>query len=182
MQYYENDIRPSTDNHVAPPPGGVDENTAQHMVTYSVAFGVEGNVTSMPSDATSPFAWPAPLTNDALIDDLRHAMPDIALRTSFIVGYPGETEREFRALERFVADWAQDHLDELKANVDPDTGRYEAIAHVDGFNRGLSFVGGHYALVGVSQVRESAIFSGVPITERLDPAQIERLRALGYAD
>lgn len=37
-----------------------------------------------------------------LIEDLRRAMPDIALRTSFIVGYPGETEREFRALERFV--------------------------------------------------------------------------------
>ncbi len=31
------------------------------------------------------------------------------------------------ALERFVADWAQDHLDELKTNVDPDTGRRVAI-------------------------------------------------------
>ena len=38
-----------------------------------------------------------------LIDDLRKAMPDIAIRTSFIVGYPGETETEFRALERFIA-------------------------------------------------------------------------------
>jgi len=37
-----------------------------------------------------------------LIADLREAMPDIALRTAFIVGYPGETEQEFRALERFV--------------------------------------------------------------------------------
>jgi ribosomal protein S12 methylthiotransferase len=37
-----------------------------------------------------------------LVDDLRRAMPDIALRTSFIVGYPGETEVEFRALEQFV--------------------------------------------------------------------------------
>jgi ribosomal protein S12 methylthiotransferase len=37
-----------------------------------------------------------------LIDELRHAMPDIALRTSFIVGYPGETEGEFQALEAFV--------------------------------------------------------------------------------
>jgi len=37
-----------------------------------------------------------------LIDDLRRAMPDIALRTSFIVGYPGETEAEFCALEQFV--------------------------------------------------------------------------------
>ncbi len=31
------------------------------------------------------------------------------------------------ALERFVADWAQDHLDEIKANVSPDTGRRVAI-------------------------------------------------------
>ncbi len=37
-----------------------------------------------------------------LIVDLRDAMPDIALRTSFIVGYPGETEPEFEALLRFV--------------------------------------------------------------------------------
>ncbi len=33
-----------------------------------------------------------------LIADLRQAMPDIALRTAFIVGYPGETEGEFVAL------------------------------------------------------------------------------------
>ncbi|HSJ57018.1 MAG TPA: 30S ribosomal protein S12 methylthiotransferase RimO, partial [Anaerolineae bacterium] len=33
-----------------------------------------------------------------LIADLRSAMPDIALRTSFIVGYPGETRAEFEAL------------------------------------------------------------------------------------
>jgi ribosomal protein S12 methylthiotransferase len=37
-----------------------------------------------------------------LIEDLREAMPDIALRTAFIVGYPGETEAEFAALEAFV--------------------------------------------------------------------------------
>lgn len=38
----------------------------------------------------------------ALIDALREAMPDVALRTSFIVGYPGETEEEFAALEAFL--------------------------------------------------------------------------------
>ena len=37
-----------------------------------------------------------------LLADLRSAMPDIALRTAFIVGYPGETETEFQALESFV--------------------------------------------------------------------------------
>ena len=33
---------------------------------------------------------------------LRAAMPDIALRTTFIVGYPGETEEEFQGLLDFV--------------------------------------------------------------------------------
>jgi ribosomal protein S12 methylthiotransferase len=37
-----------------------------------------------------------------LIADLRRAMPDIALRTAFIVGYPGESEAEFRALEAWA--------------------------------------------------------------------------------
>ena len=50
--------------------------------------------------------------------------------------------------------------------IDPNTGRYEPIAEVPGFTRGLDFAGG-LAFVGLSQVRESAVFSGIPITERL---------------
>jgi len=38
----------------------------------------------------------------ALIARLREAMPEIALRSSFIVGYPGETEEEFAALLDFL--------------------------------------------------------------------------------
>jgi ribosomal protein S12 methylthiotransferase len=45
-----------------------------------------------------------------LVADLREAMPDIALRTSFIVGYPGETEEEFSALLDFVAEMAFDRV------------------------------------------------------------------------
>ncbi len=45
-----------------------------------------------------------------LIADLREAMPDVALRTSFIVGYPGETEPEFEALLRFVAECRFDRV------------------------------------------------------------------------
>ncbi len=37
-----------------------------------------------------------------LLGDLRGAMPDIALRTTFIVGFPGETEEEFAALLEFM--------------------------------------------------------------------------------
>jgi ribosomal protein S12 methylthiotransferase len=39
-----------------------------------------------------------------LIADLRAALPDLALRTSLIVGYPGETEAEFQALLDFVGE------------------------------------------------------------------------------
>ena len=36
------------------------------------------------------------------VEKLRAAMPDIALRTTFIVGYPGETEEEFQGLLKFA--------------------------------------------------------------------------------
>lgn len=39
-----------------------------------------------------------------LVEELRTAMPDLSLRTTFIVGYPGESEAEFRALLDFVAE------------------------------------------------------------------------------
>jgi uncharacterized protein (TIGR03032 family) len=49
--------------------------------------------------------------------------------------------------------------------VDPDTGRYESIAELPGFTRGLDFCG-RFAFVGLSQVRESAVFSGLAITDK----------------
>ena len=54
--------------------------------------------------------------------------------------------------------------------VDQASGRYEPVAAVPGFTRGLDFAG-DLAFVGLSQVRESAIFSGIPITERLTPEE-----------
>jgi uncharacterized protein (TIGR03032 family) len=50
--------------------------------------------------------------------------------------------------------------------VDESTGRLDHITLLPGFTRGLDFVG-PYAFVGLSQVRESAVFSGIPITDRL---------------
>lgn len=52
--------------------------------------------------------------------------------------------------------------------VDLESGRYEPVAVTPGFTRGVDFLG-HIAFVGLSQVRESAVFSGIPITERLLP-------------
>lgn len=46
----------------------------------------------------------------ALIRRLRGAAPDITLRTSIIVGFPGETEDEFRELTDFLAEARFDRL------------------------------------------------------------------------
>jgi ribosomal protein S12 methylthiotransferase len=44
------------------------------------------------------------------IEKLRGAMPEIAIRTTFIVGYPGETEEEFQGLLDFVRDLEFDRV------------------------------------------------------------------------
>src|SRR5262249_58151377 len=50
--------------------------------------------------------------------------------------------------------------------VDLATGKLETVAQLPGFTRGLDFYG-PLAFVGLSKVRDSAAFSGIPISERL---------------
>jgi uncharacterized protein (TIGR03032 family) len=56
------------------------------------------------------------------------------------------------------------------ARVDLATGRLTPVAVLPGFTRGLDFYG-PFAFVGLSKVRETAVFSGLPITERLSEAE-----------
>ena len=44
------------------------------------------------------------------LDKLRHAIPNLAVRTTFIVGYPGETDAEFDGLMQFVRDLQFDRV------------------------------------------------------------------------
>ncbi len=39
-----------------------------------------------------------------LLDQFRNRVPDMAVRTTLIVGYPGETEKQFEELKQFVID------------------------------------------------------------------------------
>jgi ribosomal protein S12 methylthiotransferase len=48
--------------------------------------------------------------NDRLIERLRQALPKAVLRTSFIVGFPGETEEHFQHLLDFVQRHQFDHV------------------------------------------------------------------------
>ena len=47
---------------------------------------------------------------DALLARIRRRVPDVTLRTTFIVGFPGETPAEFDELRAFVADTGFDHI------------------------------------------------------------------------
>ncbi|HTX78541.1 MAG TPA: 30S ribosomal protein S12 methylthiotransferase RimO [Longilinea sp.] len=44
------------------------------------------------------------------LSKMRQAMPQLALRTTFIVGYPGETEAEFQTLLDFISEIKFDHV------------------------------------------------------------------------
>lgn len=67
--------------------------------------------------------------------------------------------------------WYRDRLWLLESGtgaigfIDDATGKFETVATMPGFTRGLTFTG-PLAWVGLSQVRESAVFGGIPIAER----------------
>jgi 2-methylthioadenine synthetase len=55
------------------------------------------------------------------LDKLRRAVPEIALRTTFIVGFPGETDAEFDALLRFVEEVQFDRVGVFVYSYEADT-------------------------------------------------------------
>jgi ribosomal protein S12 methylthiotransferase len=55
------------------------------------------------------------------LEKMRTAMPDLALRSTFIVGYPGETEAEFQTLLDFIEDVRFDRLGTFQFSFEPGT-------------------------------------------------------------
>jgi ribosomal protein S12 methylthiotransferase len=53
--------------------------------------------------------WQAGVTSE-LLRRIREQLPDAVLRTTFIVGFPGETEEHFQHLLNFVAEQRFDHV------------------------------------------------------------------------
>lgn len=52
---------------------------------------------------------------------MRNAMNDLAIRTTFIVGYPGETDEEFQALYDFVKETRFDRVGAFQFSFEPGT-------------------------------------------------------------
>ncbi len=58
---------------------------------------------------------------ETIIGRLRESMPGLVLRTTFIVGFPGETEAEFQEMADFVAATKFERLGVFTYSLEPDT-------------------------------------------------------------
>ena len=65
-----------------------------------------------------------------LLDRVRKAIPAVALRTSFIVGFPGETEAAFTNLVGFVREQRFDRLGVFTYSREENTAAYELVDQV----------------------------------------------------
>ena len=67
----------------------------------------------------------------SLISKIRSKVPDAIIRTSLIVGFPGETEEEFLELKDFVEDARFERLGVFTYSREEDTPAYNLDNHVD---------------------------------------------------
>lgn len=68
---------------------------------------------------------------EALLKKLRSKMPDIAIRTSIIVGFPGETEADFEELRVFLKDARLDRVGVFTYSREEDTPAYSMENQID---------------------------------------------------
>jgi ribosomal protein S12 methylthiotransferase len=67
---------------------------------------------------------------EELIAKLRQAMPQLALRTTFIVGFPGETEAEFDELAAYIQESRFERLGVFPYSLEPGTPAEKLPGHV----------------------------------------------------
>lgn len=66
----------------------------------------------------------------ALVRRIREGIPGVALRTTFIVGFPGETEEHFAELLRYVEEEPFEHLVVFPFEREPDTAAWDMTPRV----------------------------------------------------
>ncbi len=66
-----------------------------------------------------------------MLDDLRTRIPGVALRTTFITGFPGEQEEHFQHMLDFVKDIEFDHVGVFAYSDEPGTTAYELDDKID---------------------------------------------------
>jgi ribosomal protein S12 methylthiotransferase len=56
------------------------------------------------------YLYPTTITDERLLDRIRTRVPGVTLRTTFIVGFPGETSDDYAELQSFVKTVGFDHM------------------------------------------------------------------------
>ncbi len=64
------------------------------------------------------------------INKLRKAVPDIVIRTSLMVGFPGETEEQFQELMSFVKEFALDNIGIFTYSMEKESASAEYVDHI----------------------------------------------------
>jgi ribosomal protein S12 methylthiotransferase len=104
-------------------PSGVGEELAEALATLP---GVLPYL-DMPVQHASPRIlrsmgrWPSPVALRRLVRQLRATVPGIALRTTILVGFPGELRRDIDMLKRFLCDMCFDHVGVFAYSREPGT-------------------------------------------------------------
>lgn len=60
-----------------------------------------------------------------LLEKIKNLIPDVTLRTSLMVGFPGETEKQFEELVKFIKDVEFDHLGVFAYSAEEGTPAYD---------------------------------------------------------
>jgi uncharacterized protein (TIGR03032 family) len=126
-----------------------------HLNGLALAEGRPKYVTAM-AESDTPQGWrPEKLKSGCLIDVATGA---IAAR-GFAMPHSPRVHRG--------RIWLLDSGTGRLVTVEPTTGHVETVVELPGYTRGLALCG-HLAFVGLSKIRETAVFGGVPIASRLD--------------
>lgn len=92
-------------------PGHITPRLIETMARYpQVVHYIDVPLQHAHPDTLARMKRPNIIVTRKMLDDLRAAMPDLAIRTTFIVGFPGETEDEFRALLEFLEEQQFDRV------------------------------------------------------------------------
>jgi ribosomal protein S12 methylthiotransferase len=99
--------------------------------------------------------------NDGIIERIKEAIPNAVLRTTLIVGFPGETEEQFQHLLDFIKRHEFDHVGVFTFSAEEGTPAYDLPNPVD---------------QEIMDVRRDAIMAAQqPISLKLNRAQIGRV-------
>jgi ribosomal protein S12 methylthiotransferase len=65
-----------------------------------------------------------------LVEKLRDRIPNLVLRTTFIVGFPGETDAQFEELKQFVSETEFERMGVFTYSLEPDTPAVKLDGHL----------------------------------------------------